>query len=96
MGEAVVAIAGLSADQRTDVDFLEREFIPALELNDESLREQPSELSASFGKGLHIWQYPSQLAPYLAWLSRNARPAFRPSWKSAAAGAACSSWLRSG
>ncbi|MGY3535115.1 hypothetical protein [Bradyrhizobium sp. USDA 4452] len=72
MSEAVVAIAGLSAAQRADVDFLEREFIPALGLNDESLREQPSELSASFGKGLHLWQYPSQLAPYLAWLSRNA------------------------
>ncbi|UGY23896.1 hypothetical protein HU675_0039115 [Bradyrhizobium septentrionale] len=71
VGEAVDAIAGLSAAERTDVAFLEREFIPALGLNDELLREQPPELSTSFGKGLHLWQYPSQLAPYLAWLARN-------------------------
>jgi hypothetical protein len=35
------------------------------------LHEQPSELAPHFGKGLHLWQYPSQLAPYLAWLAGN-------------------------
>ena len=69
--DAINAIAGLSSAQRTDVEFLEREFIPGLGLNDEALHEQPAELSASFGKGLHLWQYPNQLAPYLAWLARN-------------------------
>jgi hypothetical protein len=69
--EAIDAIAGLSPAQRTDVAFLEREFIPALGLNDEELHEQPPELSASFGRGLHLWQYPNQLAPYLAWLADN-------------------------
>lgn len=69
--DAIDAIAGLSAAQRTDVEFLEHEFIPALGLNDESLHEQPMELSEHWGKGLHLWQYPNQLAPYLAWLAEN-------------------------
>ncbi|MCP1851418.1 MULTISPECIES: class I SAM-dependent methyltransferase [Bradyrhizobium] len=71
VGDAINAIAGLNPAQRTDVDFLEREFIPALGLNDELLHEQPPELAPNFGKGLHLWQYPNQLAPYLAWLARN-------------------------
>lgn len=70
--EAIDTIAALTPAQRVDVDFLEREFIPALGLNDELLHEQPPELAPSFGKGLHLWQYPNQLAPYLAWLARNA------------------------
>ncbi|TWC05029.1 hypothetical protein FBZ93_10339 [Bradyrhizobium macuxiense] len=70
--EAIDTIAALTPAQRVDVDFLEQEFIPALGLNDELLHEQPPELAPSFGKGLHLWQYPNQLAPYLAWLARNA------------------------
>jgi hypothetical protein len=72
VGEAVAAIAGLTEAQCVDANFLENEFIPSLGLNDETLEEQPPELSASFGKGLHIWQYPSQLAAYLVWLAKNA------------------------
>jgi hypothetical protein len=71
VGKSVAAIAELTESQCVDVNFLENEFIPSLGLNDEILDEQPAELSASFGKGLHIWQYPSQLAGYLAWLARN-------------------------
>ncbi|WP_141340963.1 hypothetical protein [Bradyrhizobium sp. USDA 3458] len=69
--EAIDTIGSLTSAQRLDVDFLEREFIPALGLNDELLHEQPPELAPNFGKGLHLWQYPNQLAPYLAWLARN-------------------------
>ena len=71
VGETVAAIAALTEAQCVDASFLENKFIPSLGLNDEILDEQPPELSASFGKGLHIWQYPSQLAGYLAWLARN-------------------------
>lgn len=71
VGETVAAIAALTEAQCTDIAFLENEFIPSLGLNDENLDEQPPELSASYGKGLYIWQYPNQLAAYLAWLARN-------------------------
>ena len=71
VGETVAAIAALPEAQCLDNRFLEHEFIPSLGLNDEQLQEQPPELSASFGKGLHIWQYPNQLAGYLVWLARN-------------------------
>jgi hypothetical protein len=72
VSSTIAAIWALTDSQCADADFLENIFIPALGLNDECLHEQPPELSASFGKGLHIWQYPSQLAGYLVWLSRNA------------------------
>jgi hypothetical protein len=55
-----------------DIPFLENELIPALGLNDECLNEQPPELARHFGKGLFVFQYPNQLARYLAWLSVNA------------------------
>jgi hypothetical protein len=71
VGETVSAIAALTATQCADAAFLEKEFIPSLGLNDENLDKQPREFSASFGKGLHIWQYPSQLAAYLVWLTKN-------------------------
>ncbi len=70
--KTVTAIGTLTDTQCVDANFLEKKFIPALGLNDENLHEQPPELSASFGKGLHIWQYPSQLAGYLVWLAKNA------------------------
>jgi hypothetical protein len=71
VGEAVASISSLTEAQCLDKGFLENEFIPSLGLNDEFLNEQPSELSPRFGKGLHIWQYPNQLAGYLAWLAQN-------------------------
>jgi hypothetical protein len=71
VGEAVAAIQSLSEAECLNVSFLEQQFIPSLGLNDETLTEQPPEFSASFGKGLHIWQYPNQLAAYLVWLAKN-------------------------
>ncbi len=56
-----------------DVQYIEKQLIPELGLNDESLEEQPAELGEFFGKGLHLWQYPSQLARYLVWLAHNAK-----------------------
>lgn len=70
--EAISLIRQLNSRQCFDVDFLEHELIPALGLNNEALNEQPAELSDCFGKGLHLWQYPSQLSRYLVWLSHNA------------------------
>jgi hypothetical protein len=66
------AIHNLSPQQCLDEKYLEQTFIPSLGLNDELLHEQPSEFSRNFGKGLHIWQYPNQLAAYLVWLNSNA------------------------
>lgn len=53
-----------------NINFLEQELIPSLGLNDEILNEQPKELSAFYGKGLHlrIWQYPNQFSKYLGLL----------------------------
>jgi cephalosporin hydroxylase len=67
----VQTIASLTPNQCRDVSFLEHQFIPSLGLNDEKLDEQPAELTQYFGKGLHVWQYPNQLARYLNWLSAN-------------------------
>jgi len=71
--QAIFRIAQLDKRYCFDAVYLENEFIPQLGLNDESLREQPAELSPFFGKGLHLWQYPSQLSKYLVWLSYNAK-----------------------
>lgn len=71
VGDAIASIRALTDAQSVDLDFLENEFIPSLGLNDQSLEQQPPELSTTFGKGLHIWQYPNQLAGYLAWLAKN-------------------------
>ena len=55
-----------------DAHYLEHEFIPKIGLNDEGLNQQPEELAPFFGQGLHLWQYPSQLAKVLVWLAYNA------------------------
>jgi hypothetical protein len=71
VARAIAVIRALSPEQCSNVRFLEKEFVPFLGLNDELLHEQPPELSPHFGQGLHIWQYPNQLARYLAWISKN-------------------------
>lgn len=71
--ETVRKVADLPPSKCYDTKFLETVFIPGLGLNDESLEQQPSELGPYFGKGLHLWQYPSQLAHYLVWLTHNAK-----------------------
>lgn len=45
-------------------------FLPSLGMNDENLREMPTELSEYYGKGLKFWQYPNQFSKYLKQLSR--------------------------
>ena len=70
--ETIVSIKELPPDKCFDVNHLEKFFIPSLGLNNEALHEQPRELEQFFGKGLHIWQYPKQLACYLVWLAHNA------------------------
>jgi hypothetical protein len=55
-----------------DRAYLEHELIPQLGLNNEQLHEQPRALAPHFGTGLHLWQYPNQLAGYLVWMARHA------------------------
>lgn len=71
--KTIAAIGDLPVSKCYDIDHVEKELIPSLGLNDEYLEQQPSELSPYFGKGLHLWQYPSQLARYLVWLTHNAK-----------------------
>lgn len=69
--EAMEKISSLSPSQCTDAGFIEHELIPAFGLNNELLDHQPPELSHLIGRGLHIWQYPNQLADYLVWVANN-------------------------
>jgi cephalosporin hydroxylase len=52
------------ADDLGDPDRLER-FLPRLGINDDMPELLPRHLGWAFGKGLLVWQYPCQLAPYL-------------------------------
>lgn len=61
----VLSIRNLPESKLTNIEFLEKEFIPSLGLNNESLHQQPRELSDYYGKGLHLWQYPNQLSKLL-------------------------------
>ncbi len=69
----IAKIRDLPVSQCYDIQYIENRLIPELGLNDESLHEQPAEFGDYFGKGLHLWQYPSQLARYLVWLAHNAK-----------------------
>ena len=71
VSEAVELVRSLPVADCADIHFLEHNFIPKLGLNNEMLHEQPAQLRDYFGRGLHLWQYPNQLASYLAWLARN-------------------------
>jgi hypothetical protein len=71
--ETIAKVRELEKSKCFDIDFLEHSFIPSLGLNNEMLNEQPKELEPYFGKGLHLWQYPAQLARYLVWLAHNGR-----------------------
>lgn len=70
---AIEKIRRMPLQRCYDAQYLEHTLIPELGLNNEALQEQPPELGAYFGKGLHLWQYPTQLASYLVWLAHNAR-----------------------
>ncbi|WP_160008385.1 hypothetical protein [Rhizobium sp. 18055] len=69
----IEAIQNLEYSKCFDRDYLEHTLIPALGLNNEYLSQQPKELGPYYGTGLHLWQYPSQLADYLVWLSLNGK-----------------------
>ncbi|MCM2290913.1 class I SAM-dependent methyltransferase [Allorhizobium sp. BGMRC 0089] len=56
-----------------DINYIENFIIHEIGLNNEYLEQQPPELGDYFGKGLHLWQYPRQLARYMVWLSYNAQ-----------------------
>ena len=71
--KAVEKIAHLSDQQCKNVDFLQHELIPSLGLNGENPHELPVELQRFYNKGLHIYQYPNQLAGYMIWLLHNAK-----------------------
>jgi hypothetical protein len=68
---AIEVVAGLTDTQIRDAEFLEKSLVPRLGLNNEMLHEQPVHLKDYYGKGLHIWQYPIQFGPFLAWLAEN-------------------------
>jgi hypothetical protein len=57
-------------------DFIEKELLPQLGLNDELLNEQPASLATYLGQGFgwRIWQYPNQFSKYLVFLSSIAPP----------------------
>lgn len=44
------------------------DIIPSFGLNNEVIEEQPIQLASFFGKGIKMWQYPIQIAPFLIWL----------------------------
>jgi hypothetical protein len=51
--------------RNTPLKKMDEQFIAELGLNDEILWEQPREYSNYFGRGLHIWQYPNQISPFI-------------------------------
>jgi cephalosporin hydroxylase len=71
--KVIERIRSLPAHMTYDIAEIEKLLIHEVGLNNEYLSQQPPELNDHFGKGLHVWQYPSQLARYLVWLSHNAR-----------------------
>jgi len=73
VSEKVAAIRSLTPEQCLDADYLENDFVPFLGLNDEALNDYPKELRSHYGSGLHLWQYPNQLAKFLVWMSGNVK-----------------------
>ncbi|MBN2738794.1 MAG: class I SAM-dependent methyltransferase [Spirochaetales bacterium] len=57
-------------ERLNDLDFLEKDLLPALGLNDEFIEAFPTELHAHCGKGVFHWQYPNQFSKYLCFLSQ--------------------------
>ena len=54
----------------SSAEYLEKELLPALGLNDEGFEQIPAELYPFCGRGLRCWQYPCQFSHYLVLLSR--------------------------
>ena len=66
---AIAALRSASLRELRDEAFLREEFLPHLGLNGEQLHEFPAELYPWCGKGIRSFQYPVQLARYLAFLA---------------------------
>lgn len=62
------ALRSATDEELRDPVFLEKSLLPRLGLNDEGLVQTPDELHPVCGRGIRIWQYPSQFAPYIAFL----------------------------
>jgi hypothetical protein len=73
---AIDLIQNLPDSLLRDITFVEHELLPGLGFNDEDLDEWPAHLLPHTGKGLHVWQYPNQFAPFLVWLVDHA-PGFK-------------------
>ncbi|MGV3549864.1 hypothetical protein [Rhizobium sp.] len=56
-----------------DAAYLEQVLINEIGLNNEHLLSQPPEMHAILGRGLHLWQYPTQFSKYMVWLAYNAQ-----------------------
>lgn len=63
--EIIDAIRRYENTTHLNEKYLEEFLIHSVGLNNESLHQQPSELGDFYGKGLHLWQYPNQLASLL-------------------------------
>jgi cephalosporin hydroxylase len=72
VARAIKIIESLTDKQCNDHQYIENEIIPTLGLNHELPHQYPENLKNTLGKGMHIWQYPNQFAPFLCWLSKNA------------------------
>jgi hypothetical protein len=63
--EIIDKIRNLHLESILNQKILEDFLIHSIGLNNESLHQQPTELENFYGKGLHLWQYPNQLASLL-------------------------------
>ena len=59
-------IRGADAERLRDARYLERDLLPRLGANDDMPELFPPHMRELLGFGLRYWQYPCQLAPYLA------------------------------
>jgi hypothetical protein len=66
--DAVAVVRAAPAEVLTDHDGLARLLLDA-GLNDEILEQFPDQMWPQMGRGLRLWQYPTQFAPYLIELS---------------------------
>ncbi len=69
VGQAVAELRAAPIDLLLNEDWLEREFLLRLGLNDEMLEEFPAALYPWCGRGVKSWQYPRQFSRYLRFLA---------------------------
>lgn len=59
-----------SQENLSNIDFLEKDLLLKLGLNNERNFQFPEELDQFYGRGLFYWQYPKQFSKYLVQLSK--------------------------